>query len=125
MTKREAPAIACTLGVGELQTRLAWIARLNAAALRSVQCDGLRLELRYDPQAAEAVRELMRLEQACCAFLTFRLTETPTTLDLTIEAPEAARGAAELMFGQLRRTSATDAAGACCTTSLPRKIDRP
>jgi hypothetical protein len=67
--------IACTLTAGDLRNRLAWIAMLNRDALGGYDRADLTLRLRYAPQAAQQVWELMLQEQACCAFLTFEMHE--------------------------------------------------
>lgn len=53
--------------------------------------------------AAERVREMVRREQTCCAFLHFSLVEREDTVALTITAPEEARAAADVLFMQLVR----------------------
>ena len=99
MTQENQP-IACTLGDDELRDRRAWIAELTRDALRRHQRDDLVLYLYYLPDAAIRVHEMVRLERACCAFLTFEIAERPDHVLLTIAAPEAAREAASAMFGQ-------------------------
>jgi hypothetical protein len=99
MTMTEAPPIACALAPGALKERLAWISALTRDALRSHECD-LLLDLRYAPDAAERVREMVHNEQACCPFLTFDLYEEANEIRLTITAPEAAREAADMLFEQ-------------------------
>ena len=94
------PQIACTLAPGDYQERLVSIAELARDALRSSERRDLVLELRYALEAADRVREMARREQACCAFLTFDLQETPEEIQLMIRAPENARGALDLLFGQ-------------------------
>lgn len=97
MKAREVPTepIACTLGAGAYQERLAWIAELNRSALQSVQREGARLILAYDPRADERVREMVHREQECCAFLGFELNESEKRLTLIITAPEGARDCAQ------------------------------
>jgi hypothetical protein len=58
----------------------------------------LRLELTYAPEAAERVREMVRRERECCAFLDFKLQKEADAVRLTIVAPEGAREAAEMLF---------------------------
>lgn len=94
----EPTPIACTLGSGDFQRRLAWIAELNRDALRSRRRDGLRLELSYAPEALDRVREMVAREQDCCAFLTFELHPEGDSLRLVIEAPAGARGALDTVF---------------------------
>jgi hypothetical protein len=90
--------IACTLTVGDLRDRLAWIATLNRDALRGYDRTDLTLRLRYAPQAVQQVRQLKRQEQACCAFLTFEMGEEPDAVTLTIKAPEEARSTVDALF---------------------------
>ena len=101
-TPDEAP-IACTLGAGDFRERLAWIAALNADALRAVRLDGLTLELAYAPQALDRVRQLVRQEQACCAFLTFEVREEAEAIRVRIEAPETVRDAIDAVFAPFRQ----------------------
>jgi hypothetical protein len=100
MTTPNTPPIACTLAPGDYQARLAWIAELARDALLGFERHDLVLELRYALQAADRVREMVRKERECCGFLTFELEETPREIRLTIRAPEEARGALLLLFGQ-------------------------
>jgi hypothetical protein len=90
--------IVCTLTAGELRKRLARIAALNRDALRGYNRADLALRLLYAPQAVQEVRQLMRQEQACCAFLTFEMHEDPDAVTLTIKAPEEARSMADALF---------------------------
>jgi hypothetical protein len=90
--------IACTLTSGDLRDRLAWIATLNRDALRGYDRIDLTLRLRYVPQAVQQVRELMRQEQACCAFLTFEMHEETDAAILTLKAPEEARSIIDALF---------------------------
>lgn len=85
------PAIACTLEGGEFKDRAAWITALNERHLLRMQRADLALELTYDPSSRDQVADLMAREQACCAFLTFALRETDTTVELSIRVPEEAR----------------------------------
>ena len=95
MTMVDAPLIACTLAPGKFKDRLAWIAALNKDALRKYERRGLVLELNYAPEARERVHEMVRNEQACCAFLAFELHEAGNEIRLTVTAPERAREAAD------------------------------
>lgn len=90
--------IACTLSGADMKRRLVAIGALNAEALRDQRRHGLTLELDYSPHATARVREWVALEQACCAFLTIAVEETPTVTRVRIVAPEAAAEAAEAMF---------------------------
>lgn len=90
--------IACTLGAGAYQERLAWIAELNRSALRGARREDARLILSYDPRAATRVREMVRREQECCAFLQLELYEGENGLTLVVTAPEAARDVLDAIF---------------------------
>lgn len=112
-----APPIACTLDPGSFKARLAWIAALNARALTTSRRGGLALTLEYRREALDDVRELVQGEQACCAFLDFSLDEGNDRLVLTITAPEAARDATDMLFGQFEARGAPAEASACGCTS--------
>jgi hypothetical protein len=99
MTTPSTPPIACTLAPGDYLARLVWIAKLARDALRGSERRDLVLELRYALDAADRVREMVRKEQACCAFLTFDLQETPEEIQLMIRAPEGAQRALDMLFG--------------------------
>lgn len=90
--------IACTLSSPELRTRLEWIARLNEDALRGHHRNGLQLELIYASDAAERVREMVRHERQCCAFLNFSIHESRDFVAVTVEVPENGREIAEIVF---------------------------
>jgi hypothetical protein len=111
----EPPPIACTLGAGDFHERLAWIAQLNSGALRSHRRDDLQLVLVYAPEAGDNVRDLIRREQACCAFLTFTLRDTAESVELTIEAPGMAPDAADLVFAPFALKAGATRAGRGCT----------
>ncbi len=94
----EQQPIACTLTAGDHRDRLAWIATLNRDALRGYDRADLTLRLRYARQAVQQVAELMRQEQACCAFLTFEMHEQTDAVTLTIKAPEEGRSTVDALF---------------------------
>lgn len=112
-----APPIACTLDTRSFKSRLAWISALNARALTASQRRDLVLTLEYRREASDDVRELVRGEQACCAFLDFGLAERSDRLILTITAPEAARDAADMLFEQFdARDTPAERPGCGCTS---------
>jgi hypothetical protein len=115
MTIVEASPIACTLTPGAFKDRTAWIAALNKEALRKYQRRDLILELSYAPEARERVREMVRNEQACCAFLGFELHEAGNEIRLIVTAPEAAREAADALFEQFVANAPAPSCG--CSTS--------
>jgi hypothetical protein len=105
--------IACTLAPEEYKSRVASIGDLARGALRSHARGDLELQLVYAADAAEEVREMVRKEQDCCAFLTFSLEERPEEIRLTIKVPERARETADMVFSQFL-PSAQDAVGCGC-----------
>ncbi len=100
MTLSNTQPIACTLAAGNFKDRMAWIGELTCDALRSHERQDLVLDLRYAPEAAGRVREMVRKEQECCSFLTFAMGEGLDEIRVTITAPEAARKAADELFEQ-------------------------
>ncbi|SRX93513.1 hypothetical protein MSP7336_01751 [Mycobacterium shimoidei] len=94
---------ACTLAFADYRQRLAWIAALNAAALRGYHREGSRIELAYDSAAAALVHEFVRAEQDCCPFLKFSVDQDEDTLVVTIVAP----GEGGEAFDELFSPSAT------------------
>ena len=115
MTIVEASPIACTLAPGAFKDRLAWIATLNKDALRKYERRDLVLELSYAPEARERLHEMVRNEQACCAFLAFELHEAGSEIRLTVTAPETAREAADTLFEQFVASAPAPSSCACAT----------
>lgn len=93
--------IACTLSASDYRRRLAEIAALSRDALRHVECRGLTLDLRYAPEAAARVRQLVEQERACCAFLQFELHEEADEVRLLVTAPAAAAAAVPDLLAEL------------------------
>ncbi|MDE2166322.1 MAG: hypothetical protein KGJ66_08285 [Alphaproteobacteria bacterium] len=119
MDAHESPPkpIACTLSAGVYQERLAWIAELNQAALQNVRRESARLILAYDPRAAVRVREMIRREQECCAFLQFDLNESEKELTLAITAPHAARDTLDTLFDPFLTGASARGSCACATVA--------
>lgn len=90
------------------------IRELNRDALRAHEREDLTLSLRYAPDASSRVREMVRGEQDCCAFLMFEVTETGDAVCVTITAPEDARGAAETLLENFVTGAPTIAGCGCC-----------
>ena len=89
----EAP-LACSLSATDYTNRLAWITALNTASLRSNRRVGGRLTLVYAADAVVPVRELVRREQECCAFLRFTVTTSEDAVSLDVRVPDTAVDAA-------------------------------
>jgi hypothetical protein len=98
--------IACTLSSSEYRSRLADIAALSREALRHVERRGLTFELRYAPEAAARVRQLVEQERTCCPFLRFELHEDADEVRLVVTTPPAAEDAVPDLLAELtgRRT---------------------
>jgi hypothetical protein len=117
MTIVEAQPVACTLAPGAFKDRLAAIGALNKDALRKYERRDLVLELSYAPEARERVQEMVRNEQACCAFLAFELHEAGYEIRLTVTAPERAREAAGTLFEQFVANAPAPSSCACATSA--------
>jgi hypothetical protein len=78
--------IACSLGAGDLNDRLAAMAEVGANGLISRERDGDRHLLRFgaDPGLLARLEEIVAAEQDCCSFLDLSLTEGPGGLLLSI-----------------------------------------
>lgn len=90
MTNRDETPIACTLGGNDYHERLAWIAQLNRDGLQSHRRDATSLELHYAAAVRDRVRQLVRQEAECCAFLEFAVTESADQVTVTITVPDRA-----------------------------------
>ena len=90
--------IACTLGASDFKERTASIRDLARRSLRHASRTPLGLTLDFAPDAIEEVRDLVRKEQSCCAFLAFDLKENAAGVLLTITAPSSAADAADALF---------------------------
>ena len=112
MTANNAP-IACTLGGTDYAERLAWIASLNRDGLLSHVRHEAALELRYASTVRHRVRELVRKEAECCAFLTFALDESRGDVRLTITVPAREGEAADLFFEPFLASESPTATGRC------------
>ncbi len=60
--------------------------------------EDLRLELIYKPDAVENMREMVRREQRCCAFLSFSIHENQDVVRVVIRVPPEARELARMVF---------------------------
>jgi hypothetical protein len=114
MIDTENAPIACSLAPGDYKARLAWISELARDALVGRERRGLELELLFAPDAAERVRDMVRMEQDCRGFLQFDLDEQPDGLRLTITAPERAREAADMLLAQFLPSAGARSACGCC-----------
>lgn len=107
-------AIACSLDARDFKERVAWIASLNETSLREQRREDLQLILTYDIEALSQVKEMVKREQACCAFLAFDLWEAGSIVELTIKVPDNARDAADVLLEPFHKTSSAAATSTCC-----------
>ncbi|RAZ91514.1 hypothetical protein DPM33_09620 [Mesorhizobium hawassense] len=97
--ENNALSIACTLGAFDFKERVDSIRALARRSLHCAERTPLSLKLIYGREALEEVTDLMRKEQACCAFLGFDLKTNSREVILTITAPPEAGEAADILFG--------------------------
>jgi hypothetical protein len=117
MGANDTPALACTLELHEMAPRLERLRRLAATKLQSHQLDGNVLHLAYRPEAWSEVKAVVDLERDCCRFLDFQVKEGPSTVSLTITAPEGLGPAAEWLFAQFMPAAGGKAAARPCCAS--------
>ncbi len=89
--------IACSLGAGELEQRLAAIAEIGAESLVSHEVEGDRhlLRFRADANTRRRLEGIVAAEAECCSFLDLSLGEDGDELVLSIAAPEDGRAIAD------------------------------
>lgn len=91
--------IACTLGAGEMSSRLdEWNALLQHVVARHGLADGLRLEFRSTSDVTEIAR-LAAAEQSCCRFFAFALTIDTQGIALEVHAPPDGQPVLAGLFG--------------------------
>jgi hypothetical protein len=110
----ETAPVACALGAGDFEARVASIADLNHRALRAQHRDDLRLELTYAADPREEVLAMVRGEQDCCAFLDFEIHDEAGAVRVVIQAPERAREAVETVFEPFLSPVPIATACSCC-----------
>jgi hypothetical protein len=99
--------IACTLTPAAMADRGEWLRRRGAEGLLAGERREGRLELRFRAAAEGGVREWVRAEQECCAFLSFEFDRGDGELRLAIGGPP---GAEPVLDGLLAALSGTTAA---------------
>jgi MerR family transcriptional regulator, copper efflux regulator len=91
--------IACTLGAGDMATRLEeWNALLAAVVARRSLADGFRLEFAPDTDVTEIAR-LAAAEQGCCRFFAFTLVIDTRGIALEVHAPAEGQPVLTALFG--------------------------
>jgi hypothetical protein len=99
--------IACTLTPAAMGDRVAWLRRLGRESLLEGKRTDSGLDLRFHAEAEGEVREWVRAEQACCAFLGFDLGPADDELRLRVTGPP---GSEPVLDGLLAALTATTAA---------------
>jgi hypothetical protein len=98
--------IVCTLDSAqrvERQQEFEDLARANLVG-RDREEGRVRLLYRRSDAVETAVRDLVRRESACCAFLTFDLRPDADALILEISGPAGAEGVLDLLYERSRPT---------------------
>jgi hypothetical protein len=101
MTEPVQLPIACTLTGASLEERAAWLRRLGEAGLIEGTRTAHRLALRFRPQAADDVRELVRAESECCPFLSFEVEPADSEIRLAITGPSEAGPVLDALLSEL------------------------
>lgn len=96
----EAKPMACTLDAAALGSRLAWIRAVTERSLLAYRLEGRTLRLVYRVDAADELRRIVDLEQACCAFLDFALEANPGEIVVTINSPVGTEPDARWLYAQ-------------------------
>lgn len=109
--------VARTLDAEAWHGHLEWIAGLNRAALIAARREGRSLVLAYRPEHAAIVRELVRRERRCCAFLSFDFKEAAAAVALVIGVPERVSDDIETILEPFKATAAAEA-GCGCSSAL-------
>lgn len=92
--------IACTLSPADMARRGEELREIARAALveRARHAGGVRLVFDGSEAIEAALRDLIRREQECCAFLDFRLDSQEERLTLDIAGPNEAQGVLDGIF---------------------------
>jgi hypothetical protein len=100
--------IACTLGAGDLERRLAAIAEIGAESLIGRETDGGRhlLRFRADAKTRRRLEQIVAAEAECCSFLDLTLKERDAELALTIGAAGEGQAVADELAAAFGAASA-------------------
>jgi hypothetical protein len=80
--------VACTLSAAGLASQAARWERLGARAMteRTETADGLRISFRPEPHAEQELRELVAVENECCAWATWTVRSEAGQLVLDVRS---------------------------------------
>lgn len=100
--KEFAPAIACSLTSDDLAIQADDWRRLRAAAEIGVENtrDGVRLRFRCDGGVAEELRRLTDIENVCCSWAEWLVSEHPAEVLLDVRSVGDGVRAAQRLFAQ-------------------------
>jgi hypothetical protein len=98
--------IACTLTPAAMADRGEWLRRLGASYLLAGERRDAGLELRFRAAGEGGVREWVRAEQECCAFLSFDLERGDGELRLAVTGPPGAEPVLDGLLAALQGTTA-------------------
>jgi hypothetical protein len=98
--------IACTLTPAAMADRGEWLRRLGAEGLVSGERLDDSLDLRFDPAVEGGVKEWVRAEQECCAFLSFELRRAGDELYLVVTGPPGSEPVLDGLLASLQGTTA-------------------
>ena len=95
-----APTIACTLTNDDLAIQADDWRRLRAAAETGIENrpDGVRLRFRRDSGVAEELRRLTDIENVCCSWAEWRVSEHSTEVVLDVRSAGDGVQAAQRLF---------------------------
>ncbi len=97
--RADSAAIACTLGAGEIPTRLGeWRSVLSHASARIPIAGGVRVEFGSDAPLAELAR-LANAEHECCRFFRFAITVDARGVGFEVTAPDGAEELVATLVG--------------------------
>jgi len=91
------------------------ISELAHQHLLAQRREGSALHLLYASAAAPELKEIVSLEQECCAFLKFELAERAKVIELTITAPTESGEFAGVLFEHFSASAVSAAAPRCST----------
>ena len=94
------PPIACTLSTSALSERLASIRQFTSRSLLSHQLADRTLRLTCRLEAKDELERIVAAERECCSFLEFEFEDTPTSVVLSIRAPEGGEADPRWLFDQ-------------------------
>jgi len=102
----EQTAVCCTLTAQEQCTRRSWVRAkvVSHIVIATPVTNGLLLEFEPASRVRELIRDFVILEQDCCRFLTFTLSQPSDELSLPIQGPPESANVIEMFLQTIRQT---------------------